>query len=78
MYKIEKNIPVPAARSRVTKYPFDKMDVGDSFLIVKQDGEEHEKIRMKAVGAACGYAKTKGWKFRTRKEGENLRVWRIA
>jgi hypothetical protein len=31
-YKIEKNVPIPKGYAR-TKYPFSKMEVGDSFVV---------------------------------------------
>lgn len=67
-FKIEHDIPIPPSRGR-TKYPFDQMQVGDSFL-----------SRSHGVTSATGYyAKLHpGVKFRQRKVSGGWRVWRIA
>lgn len=36
-FKIEKNIPLPETRWHYTKFPFDKMEIGDSFFVTKED-----------------------------------------
>lgn len=70
MYTIEKNIPYPDARS---KYPFPRMDVGDSFFIPATD------IVGSRVSVALNYYKKKNPKkaFITRKSADGMRVWRI-
>lgn len=75
MYEIEKNVDLPKRRNR---YPFGRMEVGDSFLVTDQKG-------MNGVSsAASSYAKVEGGKFRTlmrtmERDGESgVRVWRVA
>jgi hypothetical protein len=70
MIKIEKNVPMPTARFTKKIYPFSEMEVGDSFLA--KNGT--------VARAANGFSKyhKNGWRFATRKEGEGVRIWRIA
>lgn len=70
--KIEKNIPIPNRERHVSKYPFGKMKVGDSFFLLATDTNAN-KIR----SAAAWYAVRNGFKFTVRKEGEGVRCWRI-
>ena len=69
--KIEKGIPIPAGQQGAPrKYPFDEMEIGDSFLVAE------EKIR--SVRALASLAKKKnGMKVATRKVDGGFRVWRI-
>lgn len=71
MFKIEKGIPL-AARShgREKIYPFSDMEIGDSFLT------ENKKVGRAAIQFTKRH--NNGWKFATRKEGDGVRVWRIA
>lgn len=68
-FSIEKQIPIPG------KYPFDDMDVGDSFFIPPH-------IRREGVNvAALRYTKTpKGLnkRFTIRKVPDGFRCWRMA
>lgn len=75
MYVIEKNIPVPPGNH--SKYPFAKMEVGDSFL-VKSEGKEPKNLISSIRQASYNCTKKSGMKFRARIEGENVRVWRVA
>lgn len=74
---IEKGIPVPP-RNKWTNYPFPKMEVNDSVLMLPKDGESMLKFRER-VTAAVVYTK-RGTKkiFTTRKvDGGGIRVWRV-
>ena len=66
--RIDKNIPIPAAKS---KYPFREMEVGDSFLCPKESG--------KNIYSAAGQAnaRIKGRRFIVRKTDDGYRVWRV-
>jgi len=78
--QIEKNIPIPADKGatgrtgRRAKYPFAQMEVGDSFLVSWDDlppsGQACLSVR---AGDAFGSGN-----FRTRKEADGIRVWRLA
>ncbi len=67
-YTIEKGIERQSARSRngKSKYPFDRMGVGDSFAFP-------ERQRSAIASAANGFSKRSGFKFSTTKD----RIWRV-
>lgn len=72
--QIEKGIPVhdPRASANVgrRKYPWDEMEVGDSF---------HAPASANSVRtAAANYSKKTGREFVVRKEGDGARAWRTA
>lgn len=71
MFKIEKNIPQNLKSMRM-QYPFDKMEIGDSFLV---KGVEQG---IKARSAAGNWGKVNGKKFSTRMTQDGYRVWRTA
>lgn len=66
-YKIEKNIPIPASRS---KYPFNKMEIGESVFFEYVFG-------LKARSAADSYGRAHKKRFVSRKVESGLRVWRV-
>lgn len=68
---IEKNVPVPTARSARAKYPFKEMDVGDSVLI------PDESKAKAAVNAAFMVGTRDGKKFTSRSTPEGVRIWRV-
>ena len=70
MFTIEKNVPMPKT-SRVSKYPFDKLEVGDSFLVA---GGKKGTV----AAAANAAAKRLERKFTVRVVEDGVRVWRIA
>jgi hypothetical protein len=68
--KIDKNIKIPKGRTG-SKYPFDKMEVGDSFLY--PIGSTRNQARCSAYTHS-----TKGLrKFVIRQTEEGLRCWRV-
>lgn len=73
MYKIEKNIPIGKVEGR-TKYPFARMEVGDSFF-AKGD---KKKVNSVTVAAATFKKNNAGYNFTCRTNNEGVRVWRIA
>lgn len=71
MFKIEKNVPMPEyLRMRRSRYPFNEMEIGDSFFA----GESRGKV----ASAAHTYGKKHGLRFSMRSEGDGFRVWRVA
>lgn len=68
MIEIDKNIPVPKINS---KFPFDKMEVGDSFFT------DTLNVSSNAYGWAKKYSNNK-IKFKQRKEGNGMILWRTA
>lgn len=72
MYKIQKNIPIPAKKPQGRKqvYPFARMEVGDSFVVPLS--------KSKSLASSINkYAKSLGMKFTRRVLGKEVRVWRI-
>lgn len=65
MFKIEKGIPIP----QPTQYPFNDMDIGDSFF---DDQSGEAKIRGEAARYSIGWKK-----FKVKKTPDGYRVWRI-
>lgn len=70
MMQVDKNIPLPNAKTSGNKYPWRQMEVGDSFLV---QNREHANVCSVAANAGKRY----GMKFATRKEADGVRVWRI-
>ena len=71
-YRIEKDIPMASKFTQPVKYPFDQMEVGDSFAF---DYEEEEK---RVSANAYNYRKKTGKRFTVRKISETEgRCWRV-
>lgn len=78
LYTIEKNIAISQKRKEIIRFPFEKMEVGDSFFIPSSD---------QAINAARSSLFTairtfnifhnKTYKILTRAQEKGLRVWRI-
>ncbi len=73
MLEIEKNIPIPeAVEGRAwTKYPFQFMEIGDSFFLPCDDIEAG-KNRLRT-----SFVRHKPKRFSIRKVKGGLRVWRV-
>ena len=75
-YIIEKNVPIPSPRGGDRAYPFDLMQVGDSFKIEKKD-------QGRVSASAWAHAKRaseRGEKMRfiVRKvDADTCRIWRV-
>lgn len=69
--KIQKNVPIPARSKAKTKYPFEKMTVGDSFAA---------PVKPQAIYTAARKwlkeSQTKKMRFVVRPENEGSRCWR--
>ena len=84
MYQIESTkVPFPPSNGRPAKYPFDKMAVGDSFVIPVEGGEDAAKKKKNVIGAAKIKGHLIGAKFTARihddLDGRKfVRCWRIA
>ncbi len=68
MYTVEKNILLASRKA----YPFDEMEVGDSFLIPCTDNTKISRIRAQINNAKKRYPNKV---ISTRKEENGLRVW---
>jgi hypothetical protein len=68
--KIEKNVPIPGLEATNQRFPWEKMAVGDSFLTDN---------RSSPYSSAQFYRhENPAFRIKTRKEGKQFRVWRIA
>ena len=67
-YKVDTDIPPPPDG---WKYPFSAMEVGHSFWVPAPEDA-------KAVNAATVRGKRSGEVYRSRKEGDGHRIWRVA
>lgn len=76
MYEIEKNIPLMGARKSVLKYPFQDMEIGDSFFIPK-GATKHVSASVQSCIKAYNKYYNKDIKVVTRREETGVRVWRI-
>lgn len=70
-FKIEKNIPIPDKLFQ-SKYPYAKMEIGDSFLIKTSKTIEQ-------TNSSTSYAaKRLNMKFTSRTVDGGIRIWRKA
>lgn len=79
--KIDKGIPVPDSDMRV-KYPFDLMDIGDSFIMQVPDGKKISSVQTSIISSFKRWNKKKGYDFViiTRRESSGdgklcIRAW---
>lgn len=72
-FVVESGIPMPSKRTGYETYPFDRMNVGDSFAI------RSETMRKRASSACVAYAKKNpDTKFGIRRVGDGgWRCWRV-
>lgn len=79
-YIIESNVPLPPKyRAPLkSKYPFEQLKVGQSFLVPMSESEgDIEKLKRRMDAARYAAQKVTGLKFVTRVEDNNgVRVWR--
>jgi hypothetical protein len=70
--KIEKGIPVTdQRRGNHRKYPWDEMEVGDSFFVPGKSPN--------TISSSANYqSKTRGWRFKVASLEGGVRVWRVA
>ena len=71
MLKIEKGIDRPPEQSRERKYPWWKMEIGDSVFIEKGEPNCREATN------AYGYGSRTAKKFSARKVPGGIRIWRV-
>ena len=72
-YEIEKDIPLPPRKSRVSAYPFAEMNVGDSFVVPPT---ENAPALTTLRNAAAQAKKKLGFKFVVAETYDGIRVWR--
>lgn len=77
MYTVEKGIPVPKKRNR-TIYPFQMMEIGDSFFVSCSNEKLFDTILQRIFQALWRFTrKNTDKKFQTQKQDKGVRVWRI-
>jgi len=76
MFEIEKNIPLKSPRHKENhyRYPFLKMEIGDSFFVTCKT--EEKRLTFSRVYSAAKHYQDK--KFATRSIEDGIRCWRIA
>jgi|LakMenEpi03Aug12_release.lakeMendotaPanAssembly.Ray.scaffolds.fasta_scaffold3116757_2 hypothetical protein len=69
---IDKGVPIPCSRlgRGREKYPWDKLEVGDSFWC------DMKQIKLGTRASSAG--KVRGWKFISRSENGGTRIWRVS
>lgn len=73
-YRIELDVPIPPSRGGgPARYPFDQLDVGDSFSF---SGNAPQLRNFRT--AASAYGTRKGIKLTIRKDRDGVRCWRVA
>lgn len=76
--KVEENIPLPpsATMKGSSKYPFKKLEIGDSFFIPVKEGKAIESLQRSIIST-----NQTGIKITTRTIAENgvrgIRTWRV-
>ena len=77
--KIDKNVPFTrkGIEKPKTYYPFDKMEVGDSFLVLLE-GRKAQNVRsnLTRLGHSYSYKNKVNCIFATREESAGIRVFR--
>lgn len=73
MFEIEKGVPIPEI-THASKYPFEKMEVGDSFFV------EGDEAKNRLYSSASVYSKRHGGKtkFVVRGVDGGARCWRTS
>ena len=76
MIAVDKNVPIPPRErgwegGQAPKYPWATMEIGDSFYV---PGATQKNMS----GPIFHAMQRTGRKFISRKEGDGVRVWRIA
>jgi hypothetical protein len=67
--KLETNIPIPLDRSGSKVYSFEKMKVGNSFVV------PFNQVAGLRASAAYYKVRHRGFDYTTRKEVDGLRLW---
>lgn len=78
-YKVQKNIELKP--KSIDKYPFNKMELNDSFVVEFSD-ESDRKKKLSSVHGYVVFYRSKlpsGFKIKTKRESDtSFRVWRIV
>lgn len=84
-FRIESDIPLTANREHRARatwnpgaFPFDRMQVGDSFAVRPPAGVEAIYVQNRVSGAASKMHRETTKRFTTRQRGGVVRCWRVA
>lgn len=76
-FAIEKGIPFPNMKSEEV-YPFNEMEVGDSFLVPDVDAKEFRRSLSGKTRIGIPKGNKTNKIFKSLAEGSGVRVWRIS
>ena len=79
MFQIESGVEIPQQDKpvRKTKYPFNRLNVGDSFVFPVGIDDDREAIQNRLQSAAANWGRSRGMRFVTRRVTQGIRVWRV-
>lgn len=79
MITIQKGVPLPPTQEVVAKsrYPWDLMQVGDSFLVPLEEGKTARQLMQRISPAASRHAARTGRKYALRIVEDGVRIWRV-
>ena len=79
MFQIESGVEIPPQSQpwRKTKYPFNRLNVGDSFVFPVATDEDREAVQNRLQSAAANWGRSRGMRFVTRRVTQGIRVWRV-
>ena len=78
-YKVEKAVPIPKGLTGyASRYPWNAMEPGDSFLVPCPDGQSPATVRNRVAASAYRAARRRGMVAVIRAEGAGVRVWFTA
>ena len=79
MFQIESGVEIPPQSQplRKTKYPFNRLNVGDSFVFPVATDEDREAVQNRLQSAAANWGRSRGMRFVTRRMTQGIRVWRV-
>jgi len=72
-FQVDKNVPVPSTRTQETPYPFDSMQVGDSFVIPYPDDATESELAIfwnRAQGSVS--QSFRNWRMAAPKDRDHL------
>lgn len=79
MIEVEANIPIPVGDNRgIRKYPWRLMNIGDSFLVLADEGVSKTQLMNRLSSTKQSVCKKSTLKYVMRSVDGGVRVWRTA
>lgn len=75
-YRIEDNIPLPVRDNHRDKYPWNFLQLGQSFLVDLKPGQTHQRLSNSLTSCRALAERKTGFKFTMQWVGKGIRVWR--